>query len=217
MLFVLNGKGVPSKAKIMRIGAAVATAAVAARPIQTKKPVRLSVLVDEIRNKATGTHLVIGVTPNCPHGLATCWSGLYHAMKDLAGVAAVEPIANADDSTADIYLKSRGLPNLAHWPQQFTHVELSLNSDVVLASGQLVLPATPDRSAIALSPLDPTEIVQLDRAAQRPRAATPAELDAYAQLRQRVIAAGGTLMNVKVTGPLYQLGNEYGMFVRSIT
>lgn len=227
MLFVLNAKGVPSKAKIMRIGAAVVSAAAVAQPVKTKKPIRLPMLAEEIRKNATGTHVVVGVTPTCPYGLAACWAGAYHALKNLDGVAAVEPIPNAEDSTADVYLKSRGLPDLARWPHQFTQIasgsqkfrgiEVTLDSDVVLGSGQLVLPATADHSAIPLSRLDPTAIVQLDLATRHPRAATPAELDAYGQLRQRVAAAGGTLKNVKVTGPLYQLGNQYGMFVRSIT
>ena len=227
MLFVLNPKGMPSKAKIMRIGAAVVSAAATAKVITARQPIRLPVLADQIQKSAVGMHLVVGVTPTCPYGLAACWAGAYHALKNLDGVADVGPIPNADDSTADVYLKSRGLPDLARWPEQFTQVasgsqkfrgvEASLDGAVVLASSQLTLPATADHPVISLSPLDPTEIVQLDLATRRPRAATPAELDAYDQLRQRVVATGGTLKNVKVTGPLYQLGNEYGMFVRTIT
>ena len=169
MLFVLNGKGVPSKAKIMRIGSAVVSAAATAHLVAARQPIRLPMLADQIQMNAAGTHLVIGVTPTCPYGLAACWAGAYHALKNLEGVADVGPIPNAEDSTADVYLKSRGLPDLSRWPQQFTQiasgsqkfrgVEVSFDGDVMLSSSQLVLPATADHPIISLSPLDPTEIV----------------------------------------------------------
>ena len=225
MLFLLSANGMPSEAKIVRVGAPVIAAAAAMRPIQTRKPVRLSLIDQAMRSNPKGTHVVVGVTPTCPYGLAACWAGAYHALKSLTGVADVAPIPNAPDSTADVYLSNRGLPDLALWPEQFLKsasrsqafrgVEITLTSDVVLSSGQLVLPATADRPAITLSPLEPLEIVQLDLTTLKPRTATPAEVDAYNQLRQAVMAAGGKLAGVSVTGPLYQVGSVYGMYVRN--
>ena len=59
--------------------------------------------------------MTVGLTARCPYGLAACWGGAYEALKKLQGVEMVRPIANADDSTAEVYLSSQSLPDLRCW------------------------------------------------------------------------------------------------------
>src|SRR5439155_23152 len=115
MLFLLNKAKVPSVARIVRIQAGPG----AARP----QRVSLAVLgaaanpstVEQDRHivaNARGTHVVVGITPSCPYGIGACWGGAYEALNHLHGVEAVRPIPNTEDSTAYLYLKHAGLPDL---------------------------------------------------------------------------------------------------------
>ena len=68
--------------------------------------------------EASGTHAVIGLTSKCPYGLGACWGGAFDALVKLDGVSAVRPIANTEDSTADVYLHGDTLPVIDHWQAQ---------------------------------------------------------------------------------------------------
>ena len=75
--------------------------------------------------------------------------GAYEALKKLQGVEMVRPIANADDSTAEVYLSSQSLPDLRCWPEQFAQwanrsydfrgVEVTLSGTVREQDRSLVL------------------------------------------------------------------------------
>lgn len=224
MLFVLSAAGVPSKAKI--IGIATASAAPAVRKFaMAPRALNLAMLGDDLRTNSPGTRVVVGVTPACPYGISACWGGAYHALKQLHGVADVAPVPNSIDSTAEVYLQHKGLPDLSLWPQQFAQaangshqyrgVEATLTGDVQRRDGVLQLAATADRPMVSLSPLDHTQKIQLDLASRQPRPATDQEQAAYRQLEQRVLAARGTLRDATVTGPLFHTSSGgWGMFVR---
>jgi hypothetical protein len=68
-----------------------------------------------IRSRATGTHVAIGLTSRCPYGLGACWGGAYEALQRLDGVQAVRPNANAEDSTAEVFLHGDTLPDVDRW------------------------------------------------------------------------------------------------------
>jgi galactose oxidase len=117
MLFVLDEDGVPSKAKILHVGPFKPAEREATQ--RTKMVAPLRDRQSEIKKANTGTRVTIGLTSTCPYGLGACWGGAYEALKKLSGVAAVQPIPNAEDSTADVYPDNHGLPDLDLWPEQF--------------------------------------------------------------------------------------------------
>jgi hypothetical protein len=82
---------------------------------------RTETLDEAVRAQATGTHITIGLTTKCSYGLGACWAGAYEALRELNGVAAVRPIANTEDSTAEVYLRDEGLPDLSNWTRQFAY------------------------------------------------------------------------------------------------
>jgi galactose oxidase len=66
-----------------------------------------------------GTRVVAGLTSRCPYGLAACWGGAYQTLKALEGVDAVKAVANAEDSTAEVFLTSNGPPDVDSWQATF--------------------------------------------------------------------------------------------------
>ncbi len=125
LLFVLSTSGVPSVARIVRISAPAADPAAAGAELAATAPLaRLPEKTptqqrdDAVRTQATGTRVTVGLTAKCPYGLGPCWGGAYEALTKLDDVAAVRPIANTVDSTAEVYLTHQGLPDLDRWPDQ---------------------------------------------------------------------------------------------------
>ncbi|MGH3672308.1 MAG: galactose oxidase early set domain-containing protein, partial [Pseudonocardiaceae bacterium] len=126
MLFVLSKAGVPSVARIMRISlpatgphATVSLALTAARPFtEPAGKTRTEERDETVKGQSKGTRVTVGLTTKCPYGLGACWGGAYEALKKLEGVAAVRPIANTQDSTAEVYLHDQSLPDLDSWPEQ---------------------------------------------------------------------------------------------------
>ena len=111
--------------------------------------------------------MTVGLTAQCPYGLAACWGGAYEALTALSGVAVVTPYADAADSTAEVFLGDLGLPDLDAWPAQlarsangsyaFRGVELTVEGVVERRDpddpDDLVLVGA-DRPPIRLRPLD---------------------------------------------------------------
>jgi galactose oxidase len=212
MLFALSAAGVPSVARIVRVAAAEpVTSTAAAAP--TRAAVALAHLAEA---PPTGTRVTVGLTAQCPYGLGACWGGAYEALTHLADVAAVAPNADAADSTAEVYLRDDGLPDLDGWPAQlarsangsyaFRGIELALDGTVERRDGGLVLVgAHPD---VRLVPLTPGSELAWDLAARRPRPATPEERDAHRRAGERVGAA------VRVTGPATTSAGQWSLAVR---
>jgi hypothetical protein len=75
---------------------------------------------EKVEAASTGTRVTLGLTSRCPYGLAACWGGAYQTLKTLDGVAVVKAVANAKDSTAELFLSTNGLPNLDVWQRQFS-------------------------------------------------------------------------------------------------
>ncbi|HEX3990722.1 MAG TPA: galactose oxidase-like domain-containing protein, partial [Acetobacteraceae bacterium] len=227
MLFVLNRDGVPSVAKIVHITAPAAPRVMEqARPTAPAEvaaaPVHAATLEDldrNIRQAAHGTQAAIGLTSKCPYGLGACWGGAYEALTKLDGVTAIRPIANAEDSTADVWLAGDTLPNVDRWAEQiaqtangsydFRGVEVSVTGVPVAAGTGLVLTGKQLPAPLPLQPLGSAEKVQFDRAAREPRPATPEEQAAFARLT-------GNTGPVRVTGPLVRDGDHWVLHVRAL-
>ena len=207
MLFALSAAGVPSVAAIVRI--AVSPTVEADGPVHGGQPARL-LAADE-----PGTRVTVGLTAQCPYGLAACWGGAYEALTGLSGVAAVRPYADAADSTAEVFLGHDGLPDLDAWPEQlarsangsyaFRGVELTVEGGVVRDGDHLALVAG-HRPSIALRPLE--QVLAWDLTARRPRAATAEERAAFGHL-----AEGDT---AQVTGTLTKSDGNWSMAVREV-
>jgi len=206
LLFVLSADGVPSAGRIVRVTASATTHA----PVQAAA----AHLAAAPATWAEGTRVTVGLTAQCPYGLAACWGGAYEALGGLAGVVAVAPHANAADSTAEVYLRDDGLPDLDAWPAElarsangsyaFRGVELTLHGTVERQGDGLVLVGRhPD---VHLRPLAGVLAWDLDAAAPRP--ATSAERDAFGHLE-----AGAA---VRVTGPATHADGRWSLAVRVV-
>jgi hypothetical protein len=230
MLFVLSDEGVPSVARIVRIGlpaadpgpAAPPAAPPAARAAEPDVRTRTEEQDAIVRARQDGTRVTIGLTARCPYGLGACWGGAYEALSGLDGVAAVRPIANAEDSTADVYLRGDRLPDLAGWPAQiaasangsydFRGVEVTLTGTVSERDGVVRL-ATPSSDVpLRLAPLEPGAKVQWNLGAGRVQDVTAEERDAYRLLR----AGDHDGRPLQVTGPLTSTDDGWVLQVRTV-
>jgi hypothetical protein len=230
MLFVLSGAGVPSHATILHVGAAGAeyhvavpsSADIAADPghdynFHIKDPEHAGVLAGRMR-------VTIGLTSSCPYGLGACWGGAYEALHNLEGVDSVYKIPDAQHSTAQVFLKEDGLPDIAQWQNQLAEsangsyhlrgVELSLTGTLESADGHLQLqPATIPTKIILKSIKDGVK-VQWDPAAERPRDPTPEEHDCYSSLQANYESFAKNKTQLRLTGPLVRGDGGWTLFVR---
>lgn len=227
MLFVLSEVGVPSVARIVRIGpptaqprAAVSPALAAARrDTGPGGKTRTQERDDAVRTQSSGTCVTVGLTAKCPYGLGACWGGAYEALKKLDGVAAVRPIPNAEDSTAEVYLHDQGLPDLDGWPEQITRwangsydfrgVEVAVAGTVREQDGIVQLTGPSFDAPIRLMPLRQDMKLQWDHLTRSVREITSTERDAYQNLERRYQAEP-----TRVTGPLTKTGAGWVLYVR---
>ncbi|KAF2649988.1 copper radical oxidase [Lophiostoma macrostomum CBS 122681] len=215
MLFILTDQGIPSEAKIVRI---VATAEASTRHqrftaklvSENNQPPTVLDMRTQVRQEANGTRVEIGITPTCPYGLSACWGGAFKALSNLDGVEQVDPIPHASGSTASVFLKDAGLPNLDLWTKQFhSYVretyslrgfEATLTGTVAVRDNSIVLAADEARPEVRLVPLQPEGKVQWDKFAGRPQRITEEEAITYNSLTQWSSSDSGGL--VTVTGPM---------------
>jgi hypothetical protein len=225
MLFIVSKAGVPSLARIIRIQAAMAPAAVAAGASE-----RTSVTYADgfsrraaVTSAARGTPVVVGITGTCPYGIGACWGGAHEALSRLEGVDLVNPIPNADDSTAEVFLRGDRVPALDRWGEQFRSivngryllrgVEVTLQGVVQERDGRLFLAGTAERPLVQLTALDAADKIQWNHTVQARRPMDAAEALAYERL---AAASRGsqTGRRVAVTGPLTQTAAGYQLHVR---
>lgn len=244
MLFILSRAGVPSTARIVQIQAPVALADVAAElhiglaatgalapDALTLSPVlpepeahsQLFARRAEVVDTAKGTAVVVGVTGTCPYGIGACWGGAYEALHQLEGVELVNPIPNADDSTAEVFLEDTRLPALDRWAEQFRSVvggsyllrgvEVTLQGTIVAHEGALFLESHGGRPRVLLAPLEPADKIQWSQPARSLKPLDAGEDSAY----ERLAAASSGLaaeQRATVTGPLQLVDTGYQLHVR---
>jgi galactose oxidase len=225
MLFLLNKDKVPSVAVIIQItepaapAAFVAAAAKAvAIPFQVIKQKTALELDADIVAREKQPPVVVGVTPGCPYGISACWGGAYESLTHMRGVRLVRPVPNADDSTAYVYLKHDGLPDLDVWASDFARmangtyifrgVEVTVTSLVeARSSGNLVMDGNDTRPPLPLSPIQAADKIQWDAPKTAPKPLALLEQSAFKRLLDAAKAAGGSLA-ASVTGPLRKDGDE---------
>lgn len=228
MLFLLNRDGVPSIARILQIGAGaeVLAALAAARPASATLSIESADQESGSRAAAEnfrGPAVVVGLTSTCPYGVGACWGGAHEALSRLDGVDWVNPIADAGDSTAEVFLSHRGLPPLSRWLEQFQAivngrygwrgVEITLHGVVDEGGGSLSLALTQQGTTIPLAPLTAAQKVQFDNTARTVKPMSAGEAGAYDTLAASVpnMQAG---QQVTVTGPLVETPSGYLLHVR---
>ncbi len=227
LLFVLSEAGVPSLARIARISSpaprAAASPGLAGATLDADRAGTTPTQErdEAVRTRSSGTRVTVGLTAKCPYGLGACWGGAYEALNKLDGVAAVRPIPNAQDSTAEVYLQDQGLPALDRWPDQLAHwangsydfrgVEATLMGTVRDQDGVLQLAGPSLDAPVTLMPLDQGTKLQWDPRSGRPQEATTDELAAYHRLRERAPEPA------RVTGPLTQTTTGWALYVRQFS
>jgi Domain of unknown function (DUF1929) len=231
MLFVLNQKGVPSEAAIVQITAGAAAPVVAhvveraaVNPLAVLKQQTPLELDADIQAKEKNPPVVVGVTAGCPYGISACWGGAYESLNHLHGVRLVRPVPNQDDSTAYVYLKHSGLPDLDVWPAEFarmangTHVfrgvEVTVTGVVSASpSGSLSMEGNDSRPPVLLSPIEAADKIQWDTTKRAPQPLEPLEQSAFSRLLAEVEAARGSV-EATITGPLKKNDNDFYLEVR---
>ncbi len=239
MLFILSKEGVPSVAKIIQVEAAAPAAGgpagaeptVAATPSAGPAPVAGAPADGAarraaVRAAADGTVTVVGITGTCPYGIAACWGGAHEALLGLERVQDVDPIPDADESTATVFLTDHGLPDLRNWERQFTKtvngsydlrgVEVTVDGLVKAQGSALVVTASDSRPQLELSPILAADKVQWDRPTGAPATLTPDEANAFERLAVEA-RANADGRQASVTGPLKQLDSGYRLEVRWFT
>ncbi|MBB3606633.1 hypothetical protein FHT40_006324 [Mycolicibacterium sp. BK556] len=239
MMFILNGQGVPSVAAILqiqpstvsRLASAAGTGlgqvrrriAALLRP-QLPQRTQLEDHAAVVR-EATGTRVVVGLTSTCPYGLGACWGGAHEALGRLEGVQSVAPLADAHDSTAQVFFAGPGLPPLQRWIEQFDAIvngryewrgaEITLTGELRRDDGSLYLAANASRPAVRLAPLQASDKIQWDAGTQGRKPLEDDEIRAYTILDD---AASDTSSDLKTTvsGPLVQTRDGYEMHVRRV-
>ncbi|HLL77305.1 MAG TPA: galactose oxidase-like domain-containing protein [Pyrinomonadaceae bacterium] len=228
MMFVLNKRGVPSVASIIRVQAAIPPAplAMAAESESLREfsaPVQIFARRAAVVEAAKGTAVTVGITGTCPYGIAACWGGAYEALSQLEAVEFVNPIPDAGDSTAEVFLADERLPALSRWAEQFSGtvngtyelrgVEVTLSGVIEERDDELFLAGHSQRPAVHLVPLGEGNKVQWNHMIRERKPAEEGEALAYEKLTAALQAAPAG-RRVTVTGPLVQAGEGYRLHVR---
>lgn len=224
MLFVLNQLGVPSHARIVHIGGyaparkrPLAAAAKFTAPLKKRQ--------DDLRRAKVGTPVTVGLTSTCPYGLGACWGGAHEALKKLSGVVAVEPIPNAESSTAQVHIEGE-LPDLEDWPKQFAAtangsytfrgVELAIDGTVRSSRGRLEL-TTASGLVIKIEPLASENLLQWDKTSGKPKHASKHEMLAFDRLLLATERNADSPAQVRSVGQLIRRGTDWIQMVRTFS
>jgi hypothetical protein len=236
LLFLISKLGVPSVAKVIQVqwtpGGTTAAAAKIGPPVASAAPAgaappadAFAVQADVLAN-AAGPAVVVGLLGTCPYGIGACWGGAHEALATLQGVHAVDPIADAENSTARVFLTHDHLPALDQWELDFQQmvnqsyrlrgIEMSLAGTVSAQGDGLVLDAAGQRPAVQLVAMVAADKIQWDNADGAPKALDPQEAGAFASLSAQVanLAPGKA---VTVTGPLKETAAGFRLEVRLFT
>jgi Dyp-type peroxidase family len=220
MVFALSELGVPSVAHIMRFGPD-------AGPRVPRKPMKAAAARRAKRAKKRaaaprGTRVVVGLTSQCPYGLSACWGGAYQSLNRLSGVSLVTDEADAANSTAELWLTTTDVPDVARWLEEF---QASANGSYDVRGFEVTVSGTVRRDAgrltldvggrsIGLEPLGNDDKVQWDWDRKARAAVTADEAAAFARLEASV--KPGKSAKATVTGPLRAGRGTPALAVRAV-
>lgn len=234
MLFLLDNAGLPSEARIIKIGPVPPLpqepATVPPKQTTTSRRVALShAEIDEkIITKQDRPAVSVGITPLCYYGLGPCWGGAYDGLNQISDIDIVRPVPSQLDSVAFVYLKEDVLPDIDKWRSEFDStangsyvmrgIEMTLSGVVtkkhVDAEDQLTLSGTSTRPELVLKPFKPSSQILWDKDAKVQKPITDAEAGAYEEL-SKALAEHAEGLKVEVTGWLEKLGaGKFSLHVR---
>ena len=212
MLFVLTAAGVPSVARIVRIADPHLTPPPRPSPLGSPHPPPWPTYPPD------GTRVTVGLTAQCPYGLAACWGGAYEALATFPAWPPSHPTPTPPTppprctcGTTACPTSTPGPPRLArsaNGSYTFRGIELTLDGTIEQRNSDLVLVGR--HPNIHLRPLTPGSELAWDLATRQPRPATADERDAHHRAAHRVGAA------VRVTGPATKVGGQWSLAVRII-
>jgi galactose oxidase len=224
-LFVIDGNGVPSIGHVVRFPTTVVPIPAGDAAATSAHVQDVLALQAAVRAAAKGTKVTVGLTGACPYGIAACWGGANEGLRGLERVAYVDPVPDAESSTATIFLIDDGVPPLDRWQVAFRQIvndsyfwrgaEVTLTGAVTANDGGLHLLATATRPEIELRPLKATDKVQWDRSTRSAQPVAADEQEAYPALA--AACQGGASPSVTLTGPLRLDGNVYSLQVRNVS
>lgn len=154
--------------------------------------------------------VVVGITPNCPYGMKSCWPNAKAAFER---VSLVKHIGDVDyyNCTASLLMKEPGLPDVEKMRKEFTDlmggnyslrgIEITLKGTLELKDGALHL--TSETPALSLSLAKLEHKLQWNYHKQRARGPEDEERTAYQELLEKVSASGASKVKASVTGPLH--------------
>lgn len=154
--------------------------------------------------------VVVGITPNCPYGMKSCWPNAKAAFER---VSLVKHIGDVDyyNCTASLLMKEPGLPDVEKLRKEFTDlmggnyfmrgIEITLKGTLELKDGILHLTSETPALSIPLAKLE--HKLQWNYHKQRARGPEDEERAAYQELLEKVTTASANKIKVAVTGPLY--------------
>jgi galactose oxidase len=156
--------------------------------------------------------VVVGITPNCPYGMKSCWP---NARAALQRVSLVKRIDDVDyyNCTASLLMKEPGLPDVEKLRKEFTGlmgetyflrgIEITLKGTLEIKDGVLHLTSSAPALSIPLAKLE--HKLQWNYHKQRARGPENEERIAYQELLEKVTTAGAGASPVRasVTGPLH--------------
>jgi galactose oxidase len=141
----------------------------------------------------------------------------------LEGVDLVNPIPDAYDSTAEVFLKDDRLPPLGRWDEQFRSVvngtyelrgvEVTLRGVIEEQAGELFLTGSGLRPDVQLVPLRAADKVQLNHLVRDRKPLEEGEALAYENLKV-ALKDLPAWHQATVTGPLEQTDAGYRLHVR---
>lgn len=228
MMFLVDRDGVPSIAKIIQMRAPATPGpenffAFVSESVELAAGPHVLSQRDQVLASAKGTAVTVGITGTCPYGIGACWGGAYEALGRLDGVDQVNPVPDAVNSTAEVFLMDERLPAIDKWDEEFRAivngryelrgVEVTLRGVVEYRSGHLAVIAQGQRPSVSLAPLVSAEKVQYNYAAGAPR--EPESTEAYAYQRLKESLADSAPRDATVTGPLKYTSDGYRLLVRA--
>ncbi|KAK4455338.1 hypothetical protein QBC34DRAFT_481436 [Podospora aff. communis PSN243] len=144
MLYVLNARGVPSIARIIRISSTLTPAsdpdtdtlpesepepygyAAPTSPSTEPAPSAQPTLAErssKLIASQSRPPITVGLTPACPYGLGPCWGGAYDALRNISDIETVNPVPDQADSVAFVYPKDKNcLPDIDIWREELKKV-----------------------------------------------------------------------------------------------
>jgi hypothetical protein len=174
--------------------------------------------------EAGGPEVVVGITPSCPSGATVCSANISAALLQLNGIASISSPLEPYNCTVQVRLKqgTNPLPDVRKWQEEFKSfvgesyvfrgVEVTLDGALEKKDGKLSLRLEGFPRPVAISALK--HKLQWNYFKGRARGPEDDERTAYKQLERKSKASKGTMLKVRLTGPLQTADNGAVLEVR---